>query len=457
MNLLSNKNKEVDMINSNIFKTLALMAIPLALTSILQQLFTAADTAVVGRFASSDAMAAVGSNAPVINVIITLLSGISVGANVMIASFIGQGRHDEVNDAVHTSFSVAIVSGLIMTFVGLFLAKPVLIALSTPNNILNLAVIYLRIYFLGITFIMIYNIGSAILRSIGDTQTPLICLIISGLLNVILNLFFVIVCNRSADGVAMATTISNGVSAILVTFTLMKKEGMLHLDLKKLSLKAAYIKKIFVIGGPAGIQGAIFSFSNVIIQTAINSFGSDCIAGNSAALNFEYMAYFVVNGFAQAYMTFISQNYAAGSYTRCRRSIKYAMASSIGFCALVSVSFYLLRYPLIGLFTSDSQVIYFAMIRMTYITLLEPLTSTYEITGAALRGMGKSMLPAVVTLIGCCGIRLVYIFAMSGQFTHFDQVVYIYSFTWIVTGATMIILYLKTTKKMLTAGNSLPL
>ncbi len=457
MSIFSNKNKEVNMLNGSISKTLALMAIPLALTSILQQLFNAADTAVVGRFASSDAMAAVGSNAPVINVIITLLSGISVGANVMIASFIGQERHDEVNDAVHTSFSVAIISGIIMTFIGLLLAEPVLIALSTPDNILSMAVLYLRIYFLGITFIMIYNIGSAILRSIGDTQTPLICLVISGILNVILNLFFVVLCNRSADGVAMATTISNGVSALLVTIVLIKKEGMLHLDLKKLSLKAAYIKKIFVIGGPAGIQGAIFSFSNVIIQTAINSFGSDCIAGNSAALNFEYMAYFVVNGFAQAYMTFISQNYAAGKYDRCRKSIKCAMASSIGFCAMVSVSFYILRYPLIGLFTSDSQVIYFAMIRMTYITLLEPLTSTYEITGAGLRGMGKSMLPAIVTLIGCCGIRLAYIFAMSGQFTDFKQVVYIYSFTWIVTGAAMIIFHLKITNKLLTGEKSLPL
>lgn len=449
MNSTDKNKNEIDMLNGGFFKTLVIMAIPLALTSMLQQLFNAADTAVVGQFASSDAMAAVGSNAPVINVIITLLSGISVGANVMIAGFIGQGRHDEVNDAVHTSFSVAIISGLIMTFVGIFLARPVLIALSTPDNILDLAVLYLRIYFLGITFIMIYNIGSAILRSVGDTQTPLYCLCISGVVNVILNLFFVIVCHKSADGVAMATTISNGISALLVTITLMRKEGMLHLNLSKLSLKWPYIQRIFYIGGPAGIQGAIFSFSNVIIQTAINSFGSDCIAGNSAALNFEYMAYFVVNGFAQAYMTFISQNYSAGKHMRCRKSLKVAMACSMGFTALVSACFYIFRYPLIGLFTSDSEVIYYAMIRMTFITSFEALTSTYEITGASLRGMGKSMLPAIVTLIGCCGVRLVYIFAMTGHFTNFAQVLYIYTFTWIVTGLTMIGIYLKASKKLL--------
>lgn len=450
MSALLKKRKEVDMLSGGFFKTLIIMAVPLALTSILQQLFNAADTAVVGRFSFSNAMAAVGSNAPVINVIINLLQGIAIGANVMIAGFIGGNKKHEVNDAIHTSYSVALISGVIMTLIGVVIARPVLELLSTPDNILDLATTYLRIYFLGITFIMIYNIGSSVLRAVGDTQTPLICLVISGIANVILNLFFVVICKRSADGVAMATTISNGISAVLVTSILIKKEGMLHLDLTKLKLNVGYIRKIFIIGGPAGIQGAIFSFSNVVIQTAINSFGSECIAGNSAALNFEYMAYFVVNGFAQAYMTFISQNYAAGKYDRCRKSLKVAMTSSICFCALVSVSFYLFRYPLIGLFTTDSQVIYFAMIRMTYITVLEPLTSTYEITGASLRGMGRSMTPAIVTLIGCCGVRLVYILSMTGRFQNLQEVLIIYIITWIFTGTVMNFLYFKNIHKLTT-------
>lgn len=439
--------RAINMLEGGIFKKLCLIAIPIALSSILQQLFNASDTAVVGNFSSSAAMAAVGSNAPVINVIVTFFTGLSVGSNVMLAGFIGAGRKDKVNDALHTSFSVALISGFIMLVIGQLIARPILSLLGTPSNVIGMAVAYLRIYFLGMPFLMIYDFGSAVLRSIGDTRRPLVFLTISGILNVFLNLFFVIVLHRNADGVAIATTISNGVSAFLIFRTLTQDTGMLHLDLHRLSLKPEYLKRIFWIGGPAGLQGMIFSLSNVVIQAAINSFGSPCVAGNAAALNFEYICYFIVNGFSQAVMTFISQNFAAGNYKRCRRTTRTAMLCAVCFTAVVSVSFMLLRMPLLSLFTHDPKVVHFALIRMTYIMLLEPLTSLYEIPGASLRGIGHSLTPAILTLFGSCILRIIYISARLHHFTGFEQVAMIYPITWIITGTAVIVLYFIVTKK----------
>lgn len=441
--------RNIDMLNGGILKKLCLIALPLALSSTLQQLFNAADVAVVGQFSSSQAMAAVGSNAPVINMIVTLFVGLAVGANVVIAGFIGSGRQDKVSEAVHTCFTLALICGVIMLALGMIIARPVLEMLNTPDDVIDLATLYLRIYFLGMPFVMVYNFGSAILRSVGDTRRPLYCLTVAGVVNVFLNLFFVIVCHMSADGVGLATTISNGISAGLVFRILLREQGMLHLDLRKLSLKKEYLGKVLRIGGPAGLQGLIFSFSNVVIQAAINYFGSACIAGNSAALNFEYIAYFIVSSYAQAVMTFISQNYAAGKFHRCRRVAWITMVSSVGVTACVSVTFYLLRYPLLALFTSDPEVVRFAVLRMTFIMLLEPMTSLYEIPGACLRGIGDSMLPAIISLIGCCGLRVAYIYLIFGHLERFEQVGIIYPITWVVTGAAMITAYFVITRKKL--------
>ena len=413
-------NREMNMLSGSIFRKLCAIAIPICLSSILQQLFNASDTAVVGNFSSSQAMAAVGTNAPVINVIVTFFSGLSIGSNVMLSSFIGSGNRDKVNEALHTSFT---------------------------EDVMGMAVTYLRIYFLGMPFLMIYDFGSSILRAIGDTRRPLLYLTCSGILNVFLNLFFVIVLHRNADGVAIATTISNAVSAFLILRALIREKGMLHLELRHLQLKTPYLKKILWIGGPAGLQGMIFSVSNVVIQSAINHFGSACIAGNSAALNFEYISYFVVNGFAQAVMTFISQNYAAGNYVRCRKTTRTAMFCSVGFCAMVSVSFFMLKAPLLHLFSQQPDVLRYAYVRMTFITLLEPMTASYEITGASLRGIGHSMAPALITLFGCCGLRVAFIGAMLQRFTSFYQVVLIYPVTWIVTGSAIIAMYFIVTRK----------
>lgn len=442
----SNK-RAVDMLHGGIFKKLLYIAIPIFLTSTLQQLFNASDTAVVGNFSSSNAMAAVGSNAPVINMIVTFFTGLSVGSNVMISHFIGKGEEDKVNDALHTSFSVALISGFIMLFLGQIIAVPILTALNTAKDILPMSQMYLRIYFLGMPFLMIYDFGSAVLRSIGDTRRPLYFLIISGSLNVVLNLFFVIVLHRNADGVAYATTISNGVSAFLIFRALTHEKGMLHLDIRKLSFKWKYVRRILWIGAPAGLQGMIFSISNVVIQAAINLFGADCTAGNSAALNIEYICYFVVNGFCQAVMTFISQNYAAGNYDRCRKTTRTAFASAIGFTAILSVTTYLLRFPILSFFTHDADVLKFAMIRMLWIALLEPMTALYEVPGASLRGIGHSLAPTMITLLGSCILRIIYMHAMMHRFTVFSQVVMIYPISWAITGTSMIILYFIVTRR----------
>lgn len=433
--------REVNMLEGGIFRKLCYIALPIAASSILQQLFNASDTAVVGNFSSSEAMAAVGSNAPVINMVVSLFTGLSIGSNVMLAGFIGKGEKDTVNDALHTSFMVALVSGFIMLAIGQLIAEPVLSLLDTPADVLPMAQLYLRIYFLGMPFLMIYDFGSAVLRSIGDTRRPLLFLTISGILNVFLNLFFVIVMKRSADGVAIATTLSNGVSAYLIFRTLRREEGMLHLDLHKLSLKGRYLKRILWIGGPAGLQGLIFSMSNVVIQSAINHFGSACVAGNAAGQNFEYISYFVVNGFSQALMTFISQNYAAGKYGRCRKTTRIALVCAMGFTCILATSFYLLRYPLLSIFSHDQEVVRYAVIRMTFITLFEPLTATYEIPGASMRGIGHSLMPALLTLFGSCVLRIIYINVMLNRFTDFGQVAVIYPVSWVITGTAMIILY----------------
>lgn len=435
------------MLHGGIFKKLLYITVPIFLMSTLQQLFNASDTAVVGNFSSSEAMAAVGSNAPVINMIVTFFTGLSVGSNVMLSHFIGKNEEEKVNDALHTSFSVALISGFIMLALGQVIAVPILKLLNTPSHILPMAQMYLRIYFLGMPFLMVYDFGSAVLRSIGDTRRPLYYLIISGSLNVVLNLFFVIVLHRNADGVAYATTISNGVSTFMILRALMREKGMLHLDLSRLSLKWKYVRRILWIGAPAGLQGMIFSISNVVIQAAINLFGSDCVAGNSAALNLEYICYFTVYAFCQALMTFISQNYAAGQYDRCRRTTRIAFFSAIGFTAILSVSAYILRYPILSFFTHDPAVLKFAVIRMLWIALLEPMTALYEVPGASLRGIGHSLMPTLITLMGSCILRIIYMHIMMHRFTSFYQVVMIYPISWAITGASMIILYFRVTKK----------
>ncbi len=434
-------NKGMDMLHGSLIDKICIFALPLALSSILQQLFNAADIAVVGRFASYHAMAAVGSNSAVISLLITLFTGLAVGANVVIARYIATEKYEHINKAVHTVMSLSLISGFFMLVFGIVVAKPILELINTPKEVINLATVYLRLYFLGMPFIMIYNFGSAILRAKGDSQKPLYCLIISGVVNILFNLLFVIVFDMSAAGVGLATTLSNAVSSAMIIYFLTHEKGDLKFEWKKLSLNTDYLKQIIQIGGPAGLQGMVFSLSNVVIQSAINGFGSNTVAAVSAAQNFEYFSYFVVNAFAQAAVTFTSQNYAAGYYDRCKKIYKISMICSLSMTFALSLTFIIFRRPLLSLYTTEEAVIKIALVRMLLGTTLECLTSTYEITGSCLRGMGYSMLPAIETVIGSCLIRLIYVYTIFQAYHSFIVLNLVYPITWIITGTMVNISY----------------
>ena len=372
-------------------------------------MFNSVDTAVVGRFASSQALAAVGSNSSLISLMINLFLGVSLGSNVVIAHYIGQGSEKNIKAAVHTAMLVAVLCGFFVLLFGQVIAKPVLLLMGTPEDVIDLAVLYLRIYLLGMPCIMLYDFGASILRSTGDSKRPLYALIAAGIINTILNLILVISFGMGVSGVAIATVISNMVSSGIVLYILLHEQDPIRVELKQLSIVPKELKKILVIGIPAGLQGMMFSIANVCIQSAINSFGSNAIAGSAAALNFEFFAYFIVNAFAQTTVTFTSQNYGAGEVDRCKKVFRLNMVFSLVFCGMLSAVFVLGRGFFLRLYTTDEAVLVFAAQRLLIVTTLELLTSTYEISAGAMRGLGHSLLPAIITCVGSCLLRLVWI------------------------------------------------
>ena len=319
----------MDMLHGSLLNKILLFALPLAASSILQQLFNSVDIAVVGKFASSQALAAVGSNSSVISLMINLFVGISVGASVVIANYIGQRNERGIKNAIHTVSVITLASGGLLLVVGLLIARPILEMMDTPDDVIELAVLYLRIYFLGMPFFMIYNFGAAILRSMGDTKRPLYCLVVAGVINTALNLFLVIVLKMSVAGVAIGTVIANMVSAGMIVYILRHEKGPFRLEYKEIGVSRIELRKMLQIGIPAGIQGMVFSIANVFIQAAINLYGSDAIAGSAAALNYEYYCYFVVSAFSQAAVTFISQNYGARQIERCKKIFRQTMLLSV--------------------------------------------------------------------------------------------------------------------------------
>lgn len=436
------KNKNtMDMTHGPLWNKILLFALPLAASSILQQLFNSVDTAVVGRFASSQALAAVGSNSSLISLMINLFIGISLGSNVVIAHYIGQKSEKNIEAAVHTAIVVAILSGIFVMILGQFIARPVLLLMGTPEDVIDLAVVYLRIYLIGMPFIMLYDFGSSILRSTGDSKRPLYSLIIAGIVNTVLNLVLVIVFRLGVSGVAIATVISNVVSSSIVITILMRESVPIKLDLKKLTIVPRELKKILTIGVPAGLQGMVFSIANVCIQSTINSFGSAAIAGSAAALNYEFFAYFMVNAFAQTTVTFTSQNYGAGEYARCRKIYHISMWFSLLSCGLLSAIFVLGRDMFLGLYSTDPDVLYYANQRIIIATTLELLTSIYEISAGAMRGLGHSLLPAIITVAGSCVLRLIWISTVCRIIHEFWVLIIIYPISWIVTGIIMVIAY----------------
>lgn len=435
------------MLNGPLAGKIFRFALPVAAASILQQLFNSADLAVVGRFDSSTAMAAVGSNAALINLLVSLFSGLSLGGTVTVANLIGSGKRQKISEAVHTSITLAAVSGLIVCVIGETLAPVLLKLMNTPDEVMRLATLYLRIFFLSMPLFLVYDFGASILRAKGDSTRPLYALTASGLINVGLNLLFVVGFHMGVAGVAIATDISNFVSAAIVVHFLRHEEETFRLSLKKLGIRKEYFKRIVMIGAPAGIQGMVFSLSNVVIQAAINGFGPNAIAGNTAGQNFEYMCYFVVFGFAQAATTFTSQNFAAGKTERCRKIYSRALLMAVVSTLTVALIFYFGRGLFLRIFTTDPDVSRYAVIRLMFVCLFEELTAVYEIPGGCLRGMNHSFTPAVITILGSCVLRLVWI-ATFFQIHHtLPFLLIVYPVSWVVTGTAMNLMYFRIRKK----------
>ena len=420
------KTKEMDMLSGELAGKLILFSLPLACSSILQQLFNSADVAVVGRFAGDTALAAVGSCVALVGIFVNLIVGLSVGPNAVLANLIGQKKRERINPMIHTILTFGLILGILLMVIGMLVSRSVLELSGTPDSVLQVALLYIRIYFLSLPCMLVYNFGAAVLRSFGDTRRPMYYLIVSGIINVILNLILVIVFQLGVAGVAIATVISNIVSAVMVLTYLYHREDEFQFRFHKMKIEKKDLKKILMIGIPAGIQGAIFSISNVFIQSGINSFGEAAIAGSSLALNFEYFTYDIASAFAQAAVTFTSQNYGAGNIKRCKKIFWLCMLFGMGFTEILSVG----------------------IIRMRHVCSLEGLTATYEVESAAMRGMGKSLEPSIVTILGTVVFRMIWMVTVFRMFPTYEMLMNVYVASWIFTGGTIFVIYRLHMKKL---------
>lgn len=444
------KSHEMDMCNGPIVSKMLIFAIPLMLSNILQLLFNAADVIVVGKFAGEDALAAVGSTGSLVNLFVNFFMGMSVGANVLVARFFGAKQEHKVKDTVHTSILVSLICGIFLLVFGVLFSPIVLRWMQSPPEVLPLATIYLRIYFLGIPASMLYNFGAAILRAIGDTKRPLSYLTVSGILNVGLNLLTVIVFKWSVAGVAIATIVSQYVSAILVLRCLMKEKGAIHVELKELKIHWDKLKKILQVGIPTGLQSIMFSLSNVLIQSSVNSFGAVVVAGGAAAGNIEGFAYTAMNSFYQANLSFTSQNYGAGKYKRIDKILVRGIICSTITGLIVGGACYLFGPQLLRLYTDSSEVVAAGMVKLTCVALPYFLCGIMEAIVGSLRGMGYTVFPMLVTLAGSCLLRIVWLQTVFriDRFHTIETVYIIYPISWIVTLIAHLITFMFVRKKV---------
>ncbi len=441
---------DMDMCSGSIMKKILLFAVPLMFSSILQLLFNAADIVVVGRFAGDNSLAAVGSTSSLINLLVNLFVGLSIGANVLVAHYYGAKEHEDLNKAIHTIITISVISGLFMTVIGVVFARQFLVWMDTPDKVIDLATTYLKIYFAGMVANMIYNFGAAILRAVGDTKRPLYYLVIAGVINVILNLIFVIKFEMDVAGVAMATEISQCISAFLIIRCLIKETGPIHLDLRSLGIDKGNLIKILQIGLPAGFQGILFSLSNVVIQSSVNSFGEIVVAGNSAAANIEGFVYVAMNAFHQAAISFTSQNIGAGKYNRINK-ILYASqlyVFMIGFS--LSMLVIVLGEPLIGLYTKNPTVIDAGLVRLKYIVIPYFICGMMDVMVGALRGLGYGIMPMIVSLIGACGLRLIWIATVFKlpQFHSIEMLYITYPVSWFLTFMAHVVCFIVVRRKL---------
>lgn len=430
----------MDMTSGPLANKILLFSLPLIASGILQQSFNVVDVAVIGNYADKSAIAAVGSNGPIISIIVNLFIGVSVGANAVIARFIGEGRADEVRDSVSTVAWTSIVSGVLLLLIGCSLSRPILELMSAPPDVIDLADRYLKIYFVGMPFLMVYNFGGAILRSIGDTPKLFYSLAIANIVNVILDFLFVGALNMGVAGVAWGTVIANAVNAAIIVYYLNREPDPYKLTLtpSRWKMSVPDLKEILRIGVPAGLQGMIFSFSNIFIQASINKFGAAAIAGSATALTYEAYCYFVVAGINGAAIAFTSQNYGARKPQRCKRVWEICMAYSVGIMVICNLLFVVFSKDVFQVFTSDQDVIHYATIRFHTVLIYQWTACSYEISGSYMRGLGYSVIPMLLTVFGTCILRLFWVWIFPSINYSFGTLLAIYPISWIITGIMVV-------------------
>lgn len=432
---------EIDMCNGSIMDKLVSFALPLMLSGILQLMFNAVDIIVVGRFSGSEALAAVGSTTALINVFTNLFIGISLGANVLAARFFAAGRREEMSETVHTSITLALISGILMAFVGLVFSKGALELMGTPEDVIGLSTLYMRIYFMGMPFFMLYNYGAAILRAVGDTKRPLYFLIIAGVINAGLNMVLVIVFGLGVAGVGIATVFSQMVSCVLVLTCLCRTEGSYKLSFSKLSMKGYYLKQIFQVGIPAGIQSTVINFSNALLQLSVNSFGSTAMAGYTAANNILGFLYVSINSVTQACMSFTSQNFGVGKYKRMDRVLIDCMILSVGVALVLGCGAYFFGAEILQIYTEEADVIQCGVEILSITTVPYFLCGIMDLFPGALRGMGYSAVPMVLSIIGTVGMRVLWIFVFFPQHRSLYFLFISYPASWIATIVMQVVCY----------------
>lgn len=448
--LRESKNYTMNLCEGSILNKLLLFSLPLMASSMLQLLFNAADVVVVGQFAGKNSLAAVGSNGSIINLLTNIFMGLSVGANVLVARYFAAKKEEKLRKTVHTAITISIVCGIVMAIIGIVAARQLLTWMQSPKEVIGLATLYLRIYFLGMPATMLYNFGAAILRGVGDTKRPLYYLSFAGVVNVVLNLVFVIILKMDVAGVALATVISQYISAALIFKCLGKEESAIRIEKQYLGVDKNILIRILKIGLPAGVQGSLFSFSNVIIQSSINSFGATVVAGNSAASNIEGFVYMAMNAFSQAIVAFVSQNIGAKKYERINKIVITTLISVSMVGLVFGNMVYLLGKPLLGLYSGSGEVIEAGTKRLAVICTTYALCGMMDCMVGALRGIGYSVMPMIVSLLGVCAFRMVWIFGFfqMEQFHMIDTVYLAYPISWLLTFSVHVICYMIVWRKL---------
>lgn len=440
---------EMDMCNGPLLGKIIIYAVPLMLSGILQLLFNAADIIVVGRFAGNHALAAVGSTSALINLLVNLFIGLSVGTNVLVARYYGGGQEKDISETVHTSMITAVVGGIILIVVGFFLSRPLLTWMGTPEEVIQHSVLYMQIFFIGMPVMLVYNYGSSVLRAVGDTKRPLFYLVIGGIINVILNLIFVIRFQMGVAGVATATVISQAISAGLIVRCLMNTDSSYRLELSRLRFTKEKFYKIMQIGIPAGLQGSIFSISNVLIQSSVNSFGSIAMAGNTAGANLEGFVYMSMNALHQTALSFTGQNVGAKQYKRVYKIMFICLGIVTAVGLILGNGMYLFGKQLLTIYSPDPEVISYGLMRMSIICTTYFLCGLMDTMVGVMRGMGYSVLPMIVSLTGACGLRVVWIFTVFAANRSLTVLYLSYPVTWAVTFLAHVLCFLIVRKKAL--------